>query len=355
MSKKQSVNAASFFDLKAELAKHEDAFAKSKLSSKGKVEPIVGGSKRPDQKKPTWARENKGVRDRARRDAELDQISRPTLESARAKLERKARLYEQLQKGKGAGLSEKQRESLLVDFDSRDSGNDTDSSEDGDRDESLVVPGRNEDDPVIEYEDEFGRIRTARRSEVPRDRLPENTNPFARSGNQALADDEATDCATSHLTNFVDGRATHFPVYEPSNERRAAIEASLIEEPLVDRYDASKDNRAAGAAFYQLSADDETRRKQLEDLKQARVDTAIARVEVDAGLSPEDLGLHDSGSTKVTSRAVEKRRQELEARRKMLDAKRRKMLGPDATVGGSGAEDFLASLEKELLSTSAAS
>ncbi|CAE6422921.1 unnamed protein product [Rhizoctonia solani] len=346
MSKKQSVNAASFFDLKAELAKREDAFAKSKLSSKGKVEPVVGGSQRPDQKKPTWARENKGVRDRARRDAELDQISKPTLESARAKLERKARLYDQLQRGKGAGLSEKQRESLLIDFDSRDSGNDTDSSEDRDRDESLVVPGQNEDDPIIEYEDEFGRIRTARRSEVPRDRLPENTNPFARSEHQTLADDDP---------DVVYGRATNFPVYEPSNERRAAIEASLIEEPLVDRYDASKDNRAAGAAFYQFSADEEARRKQLEDLKQARVDTVIARAEVDAGLSREDPSLHDSDSTKVTSRAVEKRRQELEARRNMLDAKRRKMLGPDATVEGSGAEDFLASLEKELVSTSAAS
>ncbi|KDN44194.1 hypothetical protein RSAG8_05667, partial [Rhizoctonia solani AG-8 WAC10335] len=140
MSKKQSVNAASFFDLKAELAKHEDAFAKSKLSGKGKTEPIVGGSKRPDKKKTTWARENKGVRDRARRDAELDQISKPTLESARAKLERKAQLYDQLQKGK-AELSEKQRESLLVDFDSRDSGNDTESSDDRDRDGSLVIPG----------------------------------------------------------------------------------------------------------------------------------------------------------------------------------------------------------------------
>jgi hypothetical protein len=30
-------------------------------------------------------------------------------------LERKAQLYDQLQKGKGAGLSEKQRESLLID------------------------------------------------------------------------------------------------------------------------------------------------------------------------------------------------------------------------------------------------
>ncbi|CUA73381.1 Coiled-coil domain-containing protein 174 [Mus musculus] [Rhizoctonia solani] len=348
MSKKQSVNAASFFDLKAELAKHEDAFAKSKLSGKGKAEPVVGGSK-PDKKKPTWARENKGVRDRARRDAELDQISKPTLESARAKLERKAKLYDQLQKGKGAGLSEKQRESLLIDFDGRDSGNDTDSSGDRDRDESLVVPGRNEDDPIIEYEDEFGRIRTARKSEVPRDRLPENTNPFARSENQVPADDDL---------DVVYGRATHFPVYEPSNERRAAIEASLIEEPLVDRYDASKDNRAAGAAFYQFSKDEETRRKEMEELKQARVDTQIARAEADADAELVHTELGDSAPqdynpTKMTSRAVEKRRQELEARRQMLNAKRRKMLGPGATVEASGAEDFLASLEKELRSTSA--
>ncbi|KAH7341669.1 hypothetical protein B0J17DRAFT_647460 [Rhizoctonia solani] len=348
MSKKQTVNAASFFDLKAELAKHEDAFSKSKLSGKGKAEPIVGASKQPDKKKPTWARQNKGVRDRARRDAEMDQISRPTLESARAKLERKAQLYDQLQKGKGARLSEKQREALLIDFDSRDSGNDTDSSEDRDRDESLVVPGHSEDDPIIEYEDEFGRIRTARKSEVPRDRLPENTNPFARSAKHVPADDDP---------DVVYGRATHFPIYEPSNERRAAIEASLIEEPLVDRYDASKDNRAAGAAFYQFSADEETRRKQMEDLKQARVDTVIARAEVDTALSRTELGdsgPQDSNLTKATSRAVEKRRQELEDRRKMLDAKRRKMLGPGERAEGSGAEDFLASLEKELLSTSAA-
>ena len=30
-----------------------------------------------------------------------------------------------------------------------------------------------EDDPIIEYEDEFGRMRTARRSEVPRNLRPD--------------------------------------------------------------------------------------------------------------------------------------------------------------------------------------
>jgi hypothetical protein len=31
-----------------------------------------------------------------------------------------------------------------------------------------------QDDPIIEYEDEFGRLRTSRRSEVPRHLLPKS-------------------------------------------------------------------------------------------------------------------------------------------------------------------------------------
>lgn len=31
-----------------------------------------------------------------------------------------------------------------------------------------------QDDPIVEYEDEFGRIRTARRSEVPRSLKPDS-------------------------------------------------------------------------------------------------------------------------------------------------------------------------------------
>lgn len=35
------------------------------------------------------------------------------------------------------------------------------------------------EDPTIEYEDEFGRIRTARRSEVPRHLWPREADPDA--------------------------------------------------------------------------------------------------------------------------------------------------------------------------------
>ncbi|KAG9081416.1 hypothetical protein FS749_007677 [Ceratobasidium sp. UAMH 11750] len=105
-----------------------------------------------------------------------------------------------------------------------------------------------------------------------------------------------------------------------------------------------------GAGFYQFSADEETRAREMEELKRARVDTVLARAEVEAedgALAPEEGGAGRTGR----SRAVEKRRKELDERRQMLEAKRRKMLGgDDDRVGTGGAEDFLASLEKDLLS-----
>lgn len=60
-------------------------------------------------------RTNKGVKARAARDVELDAVARPTLESARAALERKAKIYDKLRRGKSGGLSEAQYETLLVD------------------------------------------------------------------------------------------------------------------------------------------------------------------------------------------------------------------------------------------------
>lgn len=46
-SKAKGISATSFFDLKAELSKHEADFAKAKAA--GKSTAIVGGVKRPDK------------------------------------------------------------------------------------------------------------------------------------------------------------------------------------------------------------------------------------------------------------------------------------------------------------------
>ncbi|KAG5717307.1 hypothetical protein E4T56_gene2411, partial [Termitomyces sp. T112] len=141
-SKAKGVSVGSFLDLKAEIARQEEEFAKTKAAGKAKY--IIGGVKRPDKKPTVWARQNKGLQARAARDVELEAVSKPTLESARAALERKAKIYDKLQKGKTGGLNDRQYDALLVDFDSKPSSGQYESDSD-DVDESVEVARPNEE------------------------------------------------------------------------------------------------------------------------------------------------------------------------------------------------------------------
>lgn len=238
-------------------------------------------------------------------------------------------MYEKLRKGKSGGLSEKQYETLLVDFEQNPMDPYDSDSDDVDESLTVPVPPREEDDPVIEYEDEFGRIRTGRRSEIPRHLLPQ-TDP-----------EQEEDVDPYVIYNPVN----HFPVYEPSAERLAAIEAEFSEEnnPLNVHYDASREVRAKGAGFYQFSGDEETRRQQMEELKRAREETEKTRENLGAAdLRPGEVeGMHapaeGTGGGAAKSRAMEKRKRELEERRKLLDAKRRKVAGSGSAVSSSQA------------------
>lgn len=332
------VSATSFFDLKSELAKQAEEFTKNKATTGAKYL-----SEAKKTKSTTWARSNKGVEARARRDIELEEVSRSTVESARAALERKAQLYEKLRKGKSGGLSEQQYDALLVDFDSKTM--DRYESDSDDVDESLTVPRAQEydDDPVIEYEDEFGRIRTARRSEVPRHLLP-------TSKDQEIGDEDV-------IYNPVD----FFPVYEPSAERVQAVAEELAEAQKRPEmhYDAAKEVRAKGAAFYRFSADEETRRQQMEELRSVREETKKTREETGAvDVIPgevEGMRAEDSGS-----RALEKRKREIENRRALLEAKRKKLktegdVAPNSqpksilqTPAATSSKDPFAALERQV-------
>jgi len=112
----------------------------------------------------------------------------------------------------------------------------------------------------------------------------------------------------------------------------AEIEKEFIEEnnPLNIHYDASKEVRAKGAGFYQFSADEETRQRQMEELKNAREEIGKTR----AGFGAVDLrpgevegmqvgggagGSGGGGTGKST--VLEKRKRDLEERRKLVDAK----------------------------------
>ncbi|SJL09577.1 uncharacterized protein ARMOST_12957 [Armillaria ostoyae] len=307
-SKAKGISASSFLDLKAELAKKEGEFSRNAASGKKLSKP---------EKKPTvWARKNKGVNNRAARDIELEAVSKPTLESARAALERKAKIYDKLRKGKSGGLSEKQFDALLVDFDYKPPEWEDDED---DIDESLTVPRAPNDDsdPIIEYEDEFGRVRTAPRSEVPRELLP---------GARTEEVDEDEDIIIRNPVN-------HFPIYTPSADRVAEIEKMHAEEnnPLGVHYDATSEVRAKGAGFYQFSGDEETRQRQMEELRAAREETQATRQgqgAVDA--SVEGMVAGGSSAGEGVGKGVEKRKREIEERRRKIEAKRRKLKGEPA-------------------------
>ncbi|KAK0235846.1 hypothetical protein EDD85DRAFT_617666 [Armillaria nabsnona] len=309
-SKAKGISASSFLDLKAELAKKEGEFSRNAASGKKPSKP---------EKKPTvWARKNKGVNNRAARDIELEAVSKPTLESARAALERKAKIYDKLRKGKSGGLSEKQFDALLVDFDYKPPEWEDDED---DIDESLTVPHapNDDNDPIIEYEDEFGRVRTAPRSEVPRELLP---------GARTEEVDEDEDIIIRNPVN-------HFPIYTPSADRVAEIEKMHAEEnnPLGVHYDATSEVRAKGAGFYQFSGDEETRQRQMEELRAVREETQATRQgqgAVDA--SVEGMVAGGSGAGEGVGKGVEKRKREIEERRRKIEAKRRKLKGEPAVA-----------------------
>jgi Domain of unknown function (DUF4078) len=132
-----------------------------------------------------------------------------------------------------------------------------------------------------------------------------------------------------------------FPVYEPSSDRVAAIQAAAAEEnnPLNIHYDASREVRAKGAGFYQFSADEETRKKQMEELRQARNETEMTRQELGAvDLKAGEVEGMQEVPNALRNRAVEKRKRELEERRKLVEAKRRKLLnGNNSTAAAAAA------------------
>ncbi|TFY65055.1 hypothetical protein EVG20_g5729 [Dentipellis fragilis] len=332
--KAAGISQSSFMELKAMVSERKDVASRDKAAGKS---TYIKGRKMMDKKLSVWARENKDVQKRAARDLDSEQLDKKAVEHYTVNMKRKAELYDRLHKGDFDHLTDKQFDNLLVDvrtllfvpeatyladlWQSQFTAKppvEFSSDSDDDEDESATVPQPpGQDDPVIEYEDEFGRVRSAPRSQVPPHLLPK---PMRRKG----SDDGDEGIVLENPANF-------FPVYEPTADRVAAIQEAAAEEnnPLNVHYDADREVRAKGAGFYQFSGDEETRQKQMEELKAAREETekkrsATGAVDLKPG-APE--GMQEGGSG--GSRAMDERKRKLEERRRAIEAKRRKITGKE--------------------------
>lgn len=175
---KNVVGVSSFLSLKADLAERKLNKAKGKPSRS-----VLSSLEKPDKKLPIHLRPSPNVAARQAKSGELDHDAHggsgsnlsswantpaAQLERSKAALERKAQMYEQLKRGRHGGLSSQDRSEGLIDWDRKaieyDSDEDSGGSSEAD---SNDAEGLGADDPIIEYTDDLGRTRTARRSTVP--------------------------------------------------------------------------------------------------------------------------------------------------------------------------------------------
>ncbi|PWZ03780.1 hypothetical protein BCV70DRAFT_154463 [Testicularia cyperi] len=193
------------------------------------------------------------------------------LEAIRRNLERKAKIYAQLSEGRYGGLSDEQLKDSSIDWDRK-----LLERQDDDRiaahsrspsppphasSKPLGDSSRLHEDPdrVVEYIDEFGRTRTARLSDVPREFLDQFSGDTKES--------EESDTP-------IYGPATSFPVYTP--KPRTPARANL-----ETHFDATLEQatRQRGAAFYHFSTDERERVSQMDQLAALRAETISKRTD----------------------------------------------------------------------------
>lgn len=268
--------SSSFLGLKAELERSKASTSSSASSSKRKSttssraddldsrkpkklsSAFLDTSSNKKTKRSAAASDAKGKRSLSHDDSRSGKKdpSSSQLDKIRANMERKARIYDQLQAGKYAGFTTAELREGSIDWERKRSEPRAPSRS------PSPAPGQEADEPLVEWEDEFGRTRTSRLSSVPREFLP-----VRYGGDGDLAEKEDDD-------NAIYGPATSFPVYDPGVHRsRRAAEQKQVER----HFDPDFDKRHRGAGFYRFSDKEGERQAQLDQLAELRRETVRRR------------------------------------------------------------------------------
>ena len=96
---------------------------------------------------------------------QINTVSTNDLAESRRALERKAIEYERLKRGWSKDLTDQQREEIMVDFETK--------YIDGYDDDEEDFEGGDDDEPLVDVEDEFGRTRKVKPSRLRRPLTPE--------------------------------------------------------------------------------------------------------------------------------------------------------------------------------------
>ena len=196
------------------------------------------------------------------------------LASARRRMENKARLYAAMKRG---DYVPKENEAApLVDFDRKWA-----ETEEG-KDDYSGTSSDDEDEAgdaaeVIEYEDEFGRLRRGTRADK------ERFERRARRGLFGAEELERMSARPSAPTNLIYGDAVQSMAFNPDDadkmEELARKRDRSATPPELKHYEADREIRSKGVGFYKFSKDEGARTQEMASLEEERARTAAQRKE----------------------------------------------------------------------------
>ncbi|KAI7159447.1 hypothetical protein KC349_g4097 [Hortaea werneckii] len=296
-------------------------------NSDAKSNPKPTASRSKPKKEDIFSTHNRNTAKRAKRDLEdtpafeqkhstkSDALDSNTWARSKRKMEEKARLYAAMKRGDVEDLDEK----YAVDFDKKwtDRRPDEEDSEQDDSDDSDDHQQDPEEEEV-EYIDEFGRTRKGPRTAALR---AETTK---RNQASAHANLDRFTARPSAPTSLIHGDTIQHQAFSPDSTHLTQMEtlASKRDKPPTPppetHFDSAQEIRTKGTGFFQFSADEEERGRQMEGLARERAETERVR-----GMKGE--------VARERQRRIEERRREIAGRR-----------------GKRKAEDFLERLGTEL-------
>ncbi|KAI1966898.1 hypothetical protein LOZ58_000388 [Ophidiomyces ophidiicola] len=228
---------------------------------------------------------------------ELGPVDEAALHRSKRRMAEKAKLYAELKKGEhlAASSDEDDEDTLdrgkplsairraekhsLVDFDRKWA------------EEELHMPNHEgdhepEQEPLVDYEDEFGRSRRGTRAEaaeaqarVRQTRSNDMSEPHAASHNPNLP----ASARPSRPTNLIHGSTIQASAFNPDANLTAQMSHLAKRRdrtptpPPETHYDADGEIRNRGTGFYAFSKDEEARQTEMADLLQARDETVKER------------------------------------------------------------------------------
>ncbi|EXJ87781.1 hypothetical protein A1O1_04708 [Capronia coronata CBS 617.96] len=297
-------------------------------SSSAKSKVTAGRPRHSKDKSDIFTAHNKNVKKRSAADLEdgeqrhktkddIGSVDAAELHRSKRKMEDKVRLYNAMKRGEYIG-KEGYDDRALVDFDRKWAETQALGQRDDDDDDgSGSDDAGTDEDELVEYFDEFGRLRKGTKAQAAREER------LKRMRANLAEEEERLSARPSAPSNVIHGDTIQHAAFNPDQiiaDRMADLAKKRDKSatpPPDTHFDAHAEVRAKGTGFYAFSQDAEERKKEMEALEREREETERVR--------------------KEREEKKEQRRKEIEERRKLIAEQRAK----------AQADKFLDSLDIE--------